>query len=44
MIKKKSALRTAADHVKYFARATWQRYKELGIWGKVSLVPHIVDD
>lgn len=37
MTAEKSFLRTGVGYVKYFAKGTWQRYKGLGIWGKVSL-------
>ncbi|KAF9783037.1 Golgi apparatus membrane protein TVP38 [Thelephora terrestris] len=33
----KSFLRVGADHVKHYAKATWQRYKNLGIWGKLFI-------
>lgn len=35
MTVKKSPLRIGAEYVNHYAKATWQRYKNLGIWGKM---------
>jgi len=35
MTAEKSALQNAVDFVKHYVGATWQRYKKLGIWGKL---------
>jgi len=37
MLKEKSGFRIAVDNVKYLAAATWQRYKNLGICGKLFI-------
>jgi len=37
MTMEKSTLQNAVDLVKHFANATWQRYKKLGIWGKLFI-------
>lgn len=44
MTVKKSPLQTGVDYAKHYAKATWQRYKSLGIWGKVSLVNSLTFD
>ena len=38
MTAEKTFLQTAVDYIKHYAKATWQRYKKLGIWGKVSSI------
>lgn len=35
----KAFLQTSVGYVKHYAKVTWQRYKKLGIWGKVRFLP-----
>lgn len=41
MTTEESSLQISVDHLKYYAKGTWKRYKELGIWGKVSSIPRL---
>lgn len=38
-----SPLQIGVGYVKRYAKATWQRYKNLGIWGKVGLSRHLAE-
>lgn len=37
MTVKKSFLRIGVEYIKHYTKATWQRYKNLGIWGKLFI-------
>lgn len=37
MTVKKSFLRIGVEYIKHYTKATWQRYKNLGVWGKLFI-------